>query len=563
MYIPPSTDLFLLKNIPIDPNYEHTLYFSSPQEQQGYFTRNDFRVAYYSNITRVEPTNNTVMLEGAVDALYSVNYMMFRNSGFGTKYFYAFVDDVEYINNRTVRVHYTIDLIQTWFFEHSIGQCFVEREHSATDAIGDNLVPEDLEFGEYLFQEAREDHRLFDRWKIGVLSTVNRQGQPSGGKITMGLYTCAYWYLFDDAAAVDEFINALTDDQKSNAIISIMMIPYTPGENINTQHAPKPEQVLIKRTYYPNGYVPRNNKLCTAPYTQMMVTDYQGHAASYAYEYMNDGDYNYPKVYDGFEEYKAMSTVPQFACVPLEYKGMGRAWNEALLISDLPQCAYAIDGYRAWMAMASNRVGVGTDLAAGVLTAGGAVLEGVQTAMQSAADAKFIKQLNNPISQYALPPHAVSPSMSQPIANDTAENWEQFARGATQITKALARYHDVKMLPPQAKSIGGGSLILQCGQYGFHYMRCYIKRQFAERIDAYFDMYGYATNIVKYPNIRNHPSAMRPAWNYIRTIGCRIDGTVPATVERALCGIYDKGVTFWSSPWDVCNYTQNNQPKGG
>ena len=39
------------------------------------------------------------------------------------------------------------DAMQTWFFDYTVNTSFEVREHSLTDAIGDNLVPEDLALG--------------------------------------------------------------------------------------------------------------------------------------------------------------------------------------------------------------------------------------------------------------------------------------------------------------------------------------------------------------------------------------------------------------------------------
>ena len=69
---------------------------------------------------------------------------MFQNTSFGIKWFYAFITNVEYINNETSEITIEIDVMQTWHFDYTVNQCFVEREMAATDDIGGNLVPETL-----------------------------------------------------------------------------------------------------------------------------------------------------------------------------------------------------------------------------------------------------------------------------------------------------------------------------------------------------------------------------------------------------------------------------------
>ena len=53
-----------------------------------------------------------------VEALYNCNYLAFQNASFGGKWFYAFIDSVEYVNNVTSEVTYTIDVMQTWHFQY-------------------------------------------------------------------------------------------------------------------------------------------------------------------------------------------------------------------------------------------------------------------------------------------------------------------------------------------------------------------------------------------------------------------------------------------------------------
>lgn len=91
----------------------------------------------------------------SADACYDCNYLMFQNSGFGSKWFYAFITSVEYVNNAVTEISFEIDVMQTWFFNYSVGECFIEREHSASDEIGENLVPETVNVGEYVLEIAQ------------------------------------------------------------------------------------------------------------------------------------------------------------------------------------------------------------------------------------------------------------------------------------------------------------------------------------------------------------------------------------------------------------------------
>ena len=148
MFIEPSTKVILLKDCPLDQSYENTIYFETITDQTNYFKSLKHRE--YSQYTYQRATRGVIKVQSPVAELYSCNYMMFQNELFSKKWFYAFITNVEYISNDVTRVEYAIDYMQTYFFDYELKECFVEREHSATDNIGDNTIPENLETGTYI-----------------------------------------------------------------------------------------------------------------------------------------------------------------------------------------------------------------------------------------------------------------------------------------------------------------------------------------------------------------------------------------------------------------------------
>ena len=145
-YIEPNSTIKLLTNCPLDNTYDHTIYFTSASAQTSYFeSLTKYAYLEYSYVRH----NRTLKVQAPVGAnLYDCNYVMFQNSAFGAKWFYAFIKGVEYVNNGVSQIEFQIDIMQTWLFDYQLEECFVEREHSATDAIGDNIVPENLELGD-------------------------------------------------------------------------------------------------------------------------------------------------------------------------------------------------------------------------------------------------------------------------------------------------------------------------------------------------------------------------------------------------------------------------------
>lgn len=154
-YIAPDSDIILLRGVNIDSTHNHTILFEDASAQySAFYGMSDKLVFNDQSYQRME--RGWLRLGIVFDTVYPYNYMMFRNTAYGNKWFYAFIDGYEYINNNCTEIHYTIDPIQTWLFDYEMPACLVEREHSASDAIGDNLVAEDIDTGELEVQNYTE-----------------------------------------------------------------------------------------------------------------------------------------------------------------------------------------------------------------------------------------------------------------------------------------------------------------------------------------------------------------------------------------------------------------------
>lgn len=118
MYIAPNSEVRFLKNVPLTKKYLHTIYFANKSAQTNYFTSKtklaEEKVSYQrANLGEIRVERTTA-------ELYDVNYMMFKNESYENKWFYAFVDEIIYINDRTTAIRYTQDPLQTWFSRRNL-----------------------------------------------------------------------------------------------------------------------------------------------------------------------------------------------------------------------------------------------------------------------------------------------------------------------------------------------------------------------------------------------------------------------------------------------------------
>lgn len=144
-YIAPNTTVVLMKGVPLSNDYQHTLWFDSAAAQQTYFQSCTKKT--YTALSYQRYENGMIKIEEDYSVALTYNYLMFKNSAFENKWFYAFITDVQYDNNNRVNIYYEIDEIQTWLFDVTLLPCTIEREHSLTDNIGDSLTGEPVELG--------------------------------------------------------------------------------------------------------------------------------------------------------------------------------------------------------------------------------------------------------------------------------------------------------------------------------------------------------------------------------------------------------------------------------
>ena len=160
MYIVPNSTVFILSGIPINKNYQHTIYFDDANAQYNYFKKHVKKT--FTGVSYQREKRGWMRVECSADELYNCNYIMYQNTAYNNKWFYAFIDSVEFVNNVTCEVTFTLDVMQTWFFDYTLQACFVDREHVADDTIFTHTVPENIGYGEPIVNKVQwEDNVLF------------------------------------------------------------------------------------------------------------------------------------------------------------------------------------------------------------------------------------------------------------------------------------------------------------------------------------------------------------------------------------------------------------------
>lgn len=153
MAITPNTDIRLLKT-PFEIDNRNQLTFANVGAQTSYFL----------SLPHLEEDNcsyqrkdNVIRFPAHIDNIINYNYVMYKNENYTNKWFYAFITNMEYLNDNVTLISIATDCFQTWQFDIVYKKMFVEREHVSNDEIGLHTVPEGLETGEYICNSHYKD----------------------------------------------------------------------------------------------------------------------------------------------------------------------------------------------------------------------------------------------------------------------------------------------------------------------------------------------------------------------------------------------------------------------
>ena len=548
----PSSTIYLC-SVPFDSTYQNVVYFSSRAAQREYFTSKVVKTfADYLTVRATRPDGSlksSVKVNANIDTLRGLpcNYMYYQNANHGNRIFYAFITRFVYINENTTEIIFETDVYQTWMLDCSLKMSYVVREHSKTDAVGDNVVPEKFNFQEYTYEEAKKDATL-NKWGYLVGTTQHDLTDPTfweelfgssnnvvvNGKMMSGIYQGLFFYYFHNEHNLNKFLNVLVE-RYGDCIMFISTIPYfSVSENIigvegddwsdgegylSYSSIPAEQDIMILDATKDKdfeGYKPVNNKLFTAPYYKLIVTNHSGDQAEYNIE-----DFLVPHEIM-FTMYGDVSANPSITLVPVQYQGITHNYDCGISLGGFPQCSYNTDTFKLWLA--KNQFGIAADTVGNI----GQIVAGVASIA------------------------AAAPTGGLSLAVGAGA----IASGANGIIGTVNSTYQASREPNKGHGTGAkNNLLTAMGDNRFRFYFQKIRRNHAQTVDDFFTMYGYQTNRVKVPNVSS-----RPHFNYVQTVDVNIIGSIPSDDMATLKAIYNRGVTLWKPASTIGDYTVDNRP---
>lgn len=575
-YIQPNSTIQLYKNIPIDFDYNDSLYFKSVDAQNTWFSSNNGGGKYLiQNIpanSYVRKGRNTIRITPKNwSDIYACNYMRFRNNSYENKWFYAFVTDCEYINDNTVEISFSIDVIQTWLFSSNNTNAFIKtsyvlRQHSVTDNIGDNIQPEPVETAEYV-TDGSEQVVGFSGSNAYIVAVADTD-QATEGHIYGNVYGGAdlYYFVGDDADGINKLITKYI--QKPDAIQAIYTIPAIDGKQSGEKLGPytTTHKVTslkkISTSDKIDGYIPKNKKCYTYPYNFLRIYTYEGNSNDYRYEFFNG-------LVPQFDLYSSVVQPVKSICFPYGYKQSDTIRTnmlEGLAYTSYPMASWVTDTYAAWVAQNSvpmnnltkaleskisinneitslkqnyNSFNALTDMVGDAFGALASAVAGNPAGVGSAALNGLGTYFKTPMQNYIMGKQNQASNQISTIDLQTSMN--------------NARYSASIEGDTMHGSIASGSLPFAMNKTGFYATRVFQPKQYIKNIDDFFTMYGYAQNRLMVPRLD-----VRAVFTYVRVTDIQLAIPMPSDAYSAIKGIFQNGIRFWKNADSVGNFSANN-----
>lgn len=538
-YIAPNSTIEIFGDVSLAPEQDDTLYFASVGAKDSYFS-GITKLATFTAQSYQRRDRGYIRVEATMAQLYTACYMRYKNTSFENKWFYAFITGVEYVNNITVEIRFEIDVMMTWMGAFSLAQCFIARQHQTVDYPGSNIVDEGLDTGEYMteaviktgftgIQETTDPaHPMMLRnCAVCIACTTDATGASADGGAYAGIYSGCHYHYFDTINAANTFIDSLVTAGKSDAIVTLALVPknYIPVINDSAMHSWGTNSQNKPYTSI-NGWTGfKNKKLLTYPYKSLLVTNMEGEFAEYRYEFFDGNTFGF--------KCNGVSTInAEFIITPINYKSQQEDITDNMIMSNFPVVSWNVDTFKAWYAQ--NRTSFWTSLA-NQATSGVA---------------------NTALGAVKLAPTLASGgTLSAATGLSAAHNFMGAKNNFDSITEQLAQAHDYARKPPTFGGQIGQDIMVSLGTKDFYYIEKSITREYAKMIDDYFTMFGYAVKEVGTPNMN-----ARPYFTYVKTIDCVVHGNLPAEDAGIIEAMFDKGVRFWKNHTQIGNYSLNNAP---
>lgn len=490
------------------------------------------------------------------DDIYGINYCVYRNNN---KWFFAFVNTITYVNNNTSLLHLEEDIWQTWGASISWHACFVAREHVNSDNIGEHLInepafPFELTTTKQDFIDYSTDNVIIvmtnakphikDGSSMFVAqseSNIDGSDAVSGGRYA-GIFQGAKPYAFTNPATAGHFLDNLNKAGAAESVCAVFLFPEDYLDYSDDSHevleftkSKQQSRRYIAPKTCGSGYVPRNKKLLTFPYSFTSIVGMNGSELTIQYEKNRNATDSFQ--IDMVQKVPFDPSATAFVSVP-DYDGSAdgsTSINGEYVISApcTPQISWVYGAYQNWLAQ--NKGLLDNQLRNAQI---GALL-GMGGAPLALVAMSFFPLAGGFIGAGAL---------AAVLGGIAGSAWSGIKAERNYNAEMAAQ----EKHPNHVMAATTDNNLYAINHEGFIIRSKSLMADYARSLDSFFDQFGYEVDTLKVPNRTG-----RPSWNYVKTVGANVGGNIPADRLQAINASLDSGVTFWHTT-DVGNYSLSN-----
>lgn len=586
-----ATDIRLISGVPFTNDYKNTRWFNNVSEQVTYFNaKTPVHRINEANFQRM--TGETfIACDLGIEALKSVNYVMFKNTQFSTKWWYGFVTRLEYVQRKRTNVYFQLDVIQTWMFDFKFKPSFVVREHclqyknDGSPVV--NTIDEGLNYGlDYDIVSVKNFKPTANIYYLVIVtkSSLHNKGTTTENTITASVNgipqpLCYYIHPFKlngstpevnvgssvaDLTNIKDFLsNIFSQKSAVNNIVSMYVtehfgynpafngtgtLVYLSANNFEVARIADGETMNINTIYVKDlpEYQPNvidcgdkyadfkkvnESKLLMHPYCVTILDDFKGNRLEIKNEYLNTKNLRVMIMGSLGVSNKVAYTLPDYLTFNLK--------------DDTDKYIVSIDN-----SIINNNpqdVPIITDMLSAYLQGNRNSLENQKNSIIwngiMSAIGGGVSGTGMGVGSNALGMASVGTSVVSGMGNTVL-----------QLQAIQAKQKDISNVPPQMVKMGGNTAFDYGNDYsGFYIIKKQIKNEYIELLEDFFKMFGYKVNKVKLPNLKT-----RKYWNYVQTMSCMITGDFNTEDLNEIRQIFDNGITLWHVD-NVGNYDLKNE----
>ena len=517
MVITPDSKVKLIKNpLKLDSNNE--MMFANATAQYNYFVslpKLEFDNLTYirkDNILKIETDPTGVGL--TYEDLLEYNFCMYQNTHFDSKWFYAFITNITWINPSLTELKLETAYFQTWQFDLVYMDSFIEREHVNDDTIGLHTIPEGLETGDYICNSKSYYNNLDTcKYIMQVTEWSTSSDKPLATNYG-GVFMAGGAYICNNMSEVVTLLNAYANAGKADAVYNVYMCPSAIINNTSEtlqysgQAVPVSLTTTITKVNTISGYTPKNNKVLCFPYQYMLVSNNSGCSNIFHLERFSGNTCNFT--------IKGVPVVgSSVKLIATNYDSGNAEEEEGLIGSKFPTLNWSEDEYTNWLTQ--NGVNLGLGIASsglqilgglGMMATGGGALAGAGT----------------------------------------------MAHGLLGVANQMGAMYQHSLQPNSAKgNVNGGDINVCSSKNGFFFYGMAIRQEFAKTIDWFFTQFGYKVNRLGKPHL-----TARTYYDYIKTIDVNIEGNVPEPDLNKIRNMFNNGIRFWHDTTKYLDFSVNN-----